>query len=141
MSAQEAGGYLGIQVDQQGFVTESSIANVVILDREGVAKTTPFDGRILSGTTVQRAYDLHQSMMDSGVVQAFEFAHFTALEAQEANEVMLFGGGSCVPVVKLDGKAVGTGRPGPAFQAFHAALAQDMRDTPSAHLDPIPGLA
>ncbi len=65
----------------------------------------------------------------------------TAEEALQAKEVMLFGGGSCSAVTRLQGCVVGDGKPGPVFRAFHAALEADMPHPPSGHLDPIPGLA
>ena len=45
MAAQDAGGTLGIQVDDAGLLRESAVLNVVVIDADGVFRTPPFPSR------------------------------------------------------------------------------------------------
>ena len=49
---------------------------------------------------------------------------------------MFFGGGYCVPLVEIQGKQVGNGKPGNVFKAVDTLLFTDMNA--NVETDPIP---
>lgn len=46
----------GIWVNDEGNVAETCMGNVAIVDQAGVLRTPPYDGTILAGTTILRAF-------------------------------------------------------------------------------------
>ena len=88
-------------------------------------KTPRFDG-ILAGTTVKRAYDLKDSLLENKIINGFEFCDLTEKDALEAAEMIMFGGGYCVPIVEMDGRKIGNGTPGMVYQAIDNLLVKDM---------------
>jgi len=105
-------------VDRDGYVTEGGSTNAWIVDASGALRTRPANGAILAG--VMRA-TLLRVAAEAGV--AVEERAFSLAEAHAAREAFLTSTTNpCVPVVALDGVAVGDGRPGPAAQRLAAAL-------------------
>ena len=135
LRAKETGGDLGIAIDQRGIIQESSIANFAIVTKDEILKTPKFDG-ILAGTSVKRAYDLKDELLDANVINGFEFCDLKEEDAYNANELMFFGGGYCVPIVEIQGKQVGNGKPGKVFKAVDTLLFTDMNA--NVETDPIP---
>ncbi|CAM9167460.1 unnamed protein product [Choristocarpus tenellus] len=130
MTSQDKGGSYGIQVDSEGNVGETCTGNVVIVDKAGVLRTPTFDGTILPGTTLQRAFALAPKLVEDGLLSDFEFCTVPAATLHLATEVVILGGGGIVPVVEVDGKPVGGGEstpePGPVFLALFKLLDADM---------------
>ena len=135
LRAKETGGDLGIAIDQRGIIQESSIANFAIVTKDKILKTPKFDG-ILAGTSVKRADDLKDELLDANVINGFEFCDLKEEDAYNANELMFFGGGYCVPIVEIQGKQVGNGKPGKVFKAVDTLLFTDMNA--NVETDPIP---
>ena len=135
LRAKETGGDLGIALDPDGYIQESSIANFAIVTQDKVLKTPKFDG-ILAGTTVKRAYDLKDGLLKKNIIDGFEFCDLTEKDALGAVEMIMFGGGYCVPVVEMDGRKIGNGRPGKVYQAIDNLLVTDMSS--EIETDPIP---
>ncbi len=105
-------------VDAQGYVTEGGSTNAWIVDASGALRIRPADGAILAG--VMRA-TLLRVAAEAGV--AVEERAFSLAEARAAREAFLTSTTNpCVPVVALDGAAVGDGRPGPVTGQLAAAL-------------------
>lgn len=113
-AAKEKGAFEAWMVDASGHVTEATAANAWIVDSEGVIRTRPLSNDILAGVTravVMRVASERQ-------MRILE-APFTVAEAHAAREAFLTNAtGPVVPVVSIDGKKVGTGRPGPITQAL-----------------------
>ena len=100
-----------VLLDQDGFVGESTTANVVICNRDKGLVTPPRD-RVLPGVTLQTTEELAATL---NVPFAEEL--FTAEEMKLADEVMLVSTSICVlPVVQCDGKPIGNGSPGPIYR-------------------------
>lgn len=55
---QDKGGLEGIWVNNDGYVAETCMGNVAIVDQAGVMRSPPYDGTILAGTTLLRAFAL-----------------------------------------------------------------------------------
>lgn len=50
-----------------GNVAETCMGNVAIVDREGVLRSPPYDGSILAGTTLLRAFALAPQLVQVGM--------------------------------------------------------------------------
>jgi D-alanine transaminase len=101
-------------VDARGFVTEGSSSNAWIVTAGGDVVTRPADHSILGG--ISRAVVLDAvAALGLAVVER----NFTAKEAQTAREAFVTAASQIVqPVVRIDGKPVGDGRPGPVTIAL-----------------------
>ena len=103
-------------LDEDGMVCEATTANVVAyFPGEGVV--SPPHGIILPGISVAMIAELCASL---GI--AFVERNLSPSQIQGAEEILLCSTSPCVlPVVRLNGKPVGTGRPGPVFDRLLAA--------------------
>ncbi|MBW7933792.1 MAG: D-amino acid aminotransferase [Gemmatimonadaceae bacterium] len=121
-AASEAGAYEAI-LHEDGVVTEGAATNVfVVLD--GALRTHPLSQRILPGITRKVLMELMADLRIPVVEEPVPFAKLAAAE-----EVFVCGSTTDVtPVVRIDGVAVGTGKPGPLTvkirEAFEARLYQ-----------------
>src|SRR6185369_16158617 len=98
-----------------GFVTEASSSNVFVV-KDGVVAAPPQDNLILLGIT----YDLVVRLAAEGAVK-LEIRPIAESELRSADEVWLSSSTKEVlAVTRIDGKPVGTGKPGPAFRRMHA---------------------
>jgi D-alanine transaminase len=100
---------------RNGFVTEASSSNVFVV-KDGVVAAPPQDNLILLGIT----YDLVTRLAKEGAVK-LEIRPVPEAELRGADEIWLSSSTKEVlAVTTLDGKPVGTGKPGPAFKRMHA---------------------
>jgi D-alanine transaminase len=106
---------------RDGFVTEASSSNVFVV-KDGVVAAPPQDHLILLGIT----YDLVTRLAKDGTVK-LEIRPVSESELRAADEIWLSSSTKEVlAVTKLDGKPVGSGKPGPVFRRMHA-LYQDYK--------------
>lgn len=124
MEAREKGGYMGIQLDEHGNLTESAIANVACI-LPGGHFVTPKPDMILEGTTVKRVLEFCQSLIEEGVLSSAGRADIHVEQAKTAVEMMLLGGDHIVPIVELDGVTIGEGKTGPISTRIRSFLAKD----------------
>ncbi|HEX6609567.1 MAG TPA: D-amino-acid transaminase [Hyphomicrobiaceae bacterium] len=95
-------------VDAEGYVTEGASSNAWIVDKDGQLVTRTADHAILRGVTRMTLMDVLER---EGV--AFVERPFTVKEAKQAREAFLTSASSVVmPVVSIDGQAIGNGEPG-----------------------------
>lgn len=103
-------------VDGDGRVTEGASSSALIVDRDGVLVTRPNGRDILPGCT-RAAIGM---LAERNGLQVVERA-FTVAEALAAREAMLTSASSfALPVVSIDGRPVGDGRPGPIARRLRA---------------------
>jgi D-alanine transaminase len=103
-------------VDAKGFVTEGASSNAWIVDSQGRLVTRPTDNRILEGVTRTTLIDV----LEKEGIELVERA-FTVEEARAAREAFITSATNIVmPVVAIDGKAVGNGAPGLLAQRLRA---------------------
>ncbi len=108
-AAKEAGAAEAWMVDDVGFVTEGAATSAWIVDAEGRLRTRGTQSNILAGVT--RA-NLHRLAEEHGV--PVEERPFTVAEAKGAAEAFYTAASAFLtPVVRIDGSAIGDGRPGP----------------------------
>jgi D-alanine transaminase len=116
-AAKEAGAGEAWFVDAKGEVTEGGSSNAWIVDKTGTLRTRATTANILRGVT-------RSTLMEviAGLQMKVDETPFTPAEAQTAREAFITGAGSLVlPVVSIDGKAVGDGTPGPVATRLRAA--------------------
>jgi D-alanine transaminase len=107
--AREAGAVEAWFVDELGFVTEGASSNAWIVDSEGRLRTRDTNANILRGITRRTLMDV---IANEGL--AVDERPFTPDDARQAREAFITGAGTLVlPVVSVDGKPVGEGKPGP----------------------------
>jgi D-alanine transaminase len=117
-AAKDAGAKDAWFVGNDGFITEGASSNAWIV-KDGVLRTRPGSNRILTGITMSVVKELAAELQ----IKVEERA-FTTDEAQAASEAFLTSATQIVmPVISIDGRKVGAGKPGPVAtrlrEAFH----------------------
>jgi D-alanine transaminase len=118
--ARKAGAYEAWFVDNDGFVTEGASTTAWIVDKDGHVVTRQLSHDILPGVTrrviIEAAADGQLAIVER---------KFTVGEVLGAREAFLSSAsGAAIPVVKIDGKAIGDGTPGPLTRRIQALYAQ-----------------
>jgi D-alanine transaminase len=101
-------------VDKSGAITEGASANAWIVTQAGVLVTRHADQAILRGITRTVLFD---AIKAQGL--AVEERRFTLDEAYGAREAFITSATQIVlPVVRIDGRPIGDGKPGPVVMAL-----------------------
>ena len=107
-AARQEGAHEAWFVDADGFVTEGAASNAWIITQAGTLVTRPLGTGLLAGVTRATVMDelkLLQLTVDERA--------FTVAEAKGAAEAFITSAtGTVMPVVRIDGHSIGTGRPG-----------------------------
>ena len=115
-AAIEQGAHDAWFVDKAGNVTEAAAANAWIVTQSGKVVTRPADHAILRGITRTVLLD---AIKAQGL--AIEERPFTLEEAYAAREAFATSATQIVmPVVRIDGRSIGGGKPGPVAIALRA---------------------
>jgi D-alanine transaminase len=105
-------------VDKDGMVTEAASANAWIVTQAGRVVTRPADHGILKGITRTVLFDVIKAQGLSVEERAFALS-----EAYAAREAFVTAASQIVlPVVRIDGHAIGEGKPGPVATALRRAF-------------------
>ncbi|MEI8012119.1 MAG: branched-chain-amino-acid transaminase [Candidatus Omnitrophota bacterium] len=123
IEANNAGVPEAIMLDGSGYVAECTGDNIFMV-KDGILKT-PVQGR-LRGITRDAVMQLAADVLKMDVQEAFITRH----EFYNAEEVFLTGtAAELIPVVKIDGRVIGSGKPGPVtlqlLELFHQAVRKD----------------
>ncbi len=114
--ARRAGGYEAVLVDRDGLVTEATHSSILWV-RDGRLEGTPDGPAILPGT---KRHFVQSLAPDAGI--PFAEARITLDDLQASDEVLLLGTTiEVLPVIAIDGRAVGDGRPGPVGRRLGSA--------------------
>ena len=117
-AAREQGAREAWFVDREGYVTEGSSTNAWIVTAAGKVVTRPADSAILRGIT---RTVLIEAIAAQGLV--LEERPFTLAEAYAAREAFVTAASQIVmPVVRIDGRSVGGGVPGPIARALRGGF-------------------
>lgn len=124
IEAHLAGVSEALTLNTEGYVAEGSGDNVFVV-RSGELMTPPSYIGALQGITRQAIVDLAREMGYTVKEQPF-----TRYDVFVADEVFLTGtAAEMIPVVKVDGRVIGDGKPGPITQAllegFHKIVRED----------------
>jgi len=104
---------------EDGWVTEGTSSSAFIFDEAGVIRTQPLGHHILPGVTRRAVLRL------AATERPFTVA--VALRAREA--FMTAASAFVLPVVEIDGVAIGEGRPGPVARAFRDLYIEEARNS------------
>jgi len=120
----QAGADEALMMNDQGYVTEGSSDNIFII-KNGVIKTPPVYLGALEGITRNAIIDLAK---ENGYT--LEESPFTRHDVYIADEVFLTGtAAEVIPVVSVDERTIGTGKPGPItndlLRAFRESVEKD----------------
>ncbi len=108
-AAKNAGAYEAWMVDRNGMITEGASCNAWIVTADGRLVTRPADGGILRGITREVVLN---AIARFGLT--LEERAFSVNEAKAAREAFqTSASGIVMPVVTIDGAAIGDGKPGP----------------------------
>jgi branched-chain amino acid aminotransferase len=108
IEARQAGALEAIMLNDQGHVAEATADNVFIVHKGGILSPSAAQGA-LKGVTRSTIIDIAR---DLGIPEGE--AVLTRYDLWCADECFLTGSGAeVIPVVKLDGRTIGTGKPGP----------------------------
>ncbi|MGI8571001.1 MAG: D-amino-acid transaminase [Methylocella sp.] len=121
--ARESGACEAWLVDSLGMVTEGAASNAWIISKAGVVVTRQLDHSILRGITRTTLIEI---VAAEGL--KLEERKFNLEEVFAAREAFITGATTLImPVVRIDGRAIGAGIPGPVASKlramFHAAAA------------------
>jgi D-alanine transaminase len=123
-AASEAGAQEAWMVED-GFVTEGGSSSAFIVTSAGSIVVRPLSHAILPGITRKSLLRLSQ---ESGI--SLEERRFTVEEAYGAAEAFLTSASNFVlPVVSIDGRPVGDGKPGPVTQKLRRLYLEMARAT------------
>ena len=122
-AARQAGAYEAWLVDAAGRVTEGASTNAWIVDAQGRLRTRDTGANILRGVTRSGVAALAERLQIPVIEEPF-----TVDEAQGASEAFVTAASAFVlPVVAIDGKPVGSGKPGPVAQRLRALYVEAAR--------------
>jgi D-alanine transaminase len=108
---------------EDGYITEGTSSTAFILDQDGVVRTQPLGHHILPGVTRRAVLRLAAS---EGV--KLEERPFSVAEALVAREAFMSAASAFVlPIIEIDGRKIGDGRPGPVARAFRALYIDEAR--------------
>src|SRR5262249_25687492 len=108
IEAHRAGCQEALMLNHQGEVAECTGDNIFLV-KHGLLRTPPINAGILEGVTRNTVIELAEA---AGIV--VEEIALTRHDVYAADEVFLTGtGAEIIPVVKVDGRVIGTGKPGP----------------------------
>ena len=120
-AARRQPGARAVLLDQQGFIGEASTANVVAYYADRGLVTPRIDG-VLPGISQQVLFELADA---AGIAHAE--ADLTPQEFAAADELFITSTSICLqPIVRVDGKPVGDGRPGPIYRQLLAAWSEKV---------------
>jgi branched-chain amino acid aminotransferase len=115
IEANQAGCEEAIMLNAEGFVSECTGDNVFIV-KEGHLSTPPLSAGALYGITRRVVLEMAEEMG-----MPCSEPNLTRYDLFNADECFLTGSGAeIVPVVKIDGRIIGNGKPGPATEKLVA---------------------
>lgn len=109
-----------------GVVSEGSTENFIIADVED-RLIFPDPSRMVEGITVLRAKELAQSLLDNNAISAIEERLVMEDEVRQAKEIMILSTSlNVLPATQLEGRAVGSGKPGKIAKALLELMQKDI---------------
>ena len=127
-AAREKGATEAILYEADGTVTEGAATSFWIVDKDGVLRTRQLGEQILPGCTRGALIAL---MQEQGV--AFQEGPFTLDDVRTAREAFISSATSFVkPMLKIDGREVGDGTPGPISRKLFDMFALHVKGLPNA---------
>ena len=112
---------------RDGYLTESSASNIAAV-KNGVILCPPMDNLILGGITYELMIELARKH-----AMPLDVRRIHRREVKKADELWIMSSTKeVVPIVKLDDKPIGTGRPGPVFKQMQKLFDEYKRNLSAA---------
>ena len=112
--------------DADGHLTEGATENVGIVTRAGEL-VFPRLENILAGTSMLRLMELAREQVSAGALRAVAARDITEQEVFGVAEVLIVGTTiNVVAAVEYEGRAIGSGAPGPVWRALSRLLERDI---------------
>jgi branched-chain amino acid aminotransferase len=113
LEALQAGAGEGLMLNEQGYVSECTGDNIFLV-RDGALTTPPISAGALAGVTRGVVFEIARELRIS-----ISEPMITRYDIYTAAECFLTGtAAEVIPVVRLDGRTIGSGRPGPVTRRF-----------------------
>jgi branched-chain amino acid aminotransferase len=126
----------GIWYDHEGHLAEAATSCVAIVSQEKIFKYPRFE-HILKGTGLIRGAELAKELVRSGELRGISQTDITQYEVYESSEMLVLGSGAVIPVVKYDGRSIGSGKPGPVSCRLWELFQKDIAEGPIGVRTPI----
>jgi branched-chain amino acid aminotransferase len=121
-----------VGLDEDGALAEGPTENIGLVTGD-LRLLFPEDRRILPGTTMERVISLAEGLVGSKRLASIGRDRLSLADAAAAREILIAGTSpDVVAVTVFDGRPVGTGKPGPVYQALRRLLADDILGNPAA---------
>ncbi|MEK6772766.1 MAG: aminotransferase class IV [Bdellovibrionota bacterium] len=112
--------------DEQGFITECSTENLIILDQKNQL-CRPQLRRILKGTTMMRVFELAQKLVPTGKIKSTIERNISESDLFAAKELMIVGTTwDVLSVTKYEGKNIFDGKVGAISKELLSLLQEDQ---------------
>lgn len=116
--------------DAEGYLAESAIANLCLVNHDGMIEVPEFRNA-LPGTTLRRALELAEGQVK------YRYRRIREADIPRASEALLLGTGpECVAVVEYEGQTIGDGKEGKVARLLRELIRKDIVATGV----PVPGL-
>jgi branched-chain amino acid aminotransferase len=122
IEAIESGVEEAIMLNEQGHVAETSTENIFIVKNGVVSTPHPSQG-VLRGITRDAVIEIAKELG-----YPLEERPITVHELYNADEVFVTGtAAELVPIVKITGRGIGEGKPGPVFSRISGGFRQTIK--------------
>lgn len=123
IEAQQAGALEAVMLNAEGYVAECTADNIFVM-RKGRLLTPSVSAGALQGVTRDAVFDIAD-----GLGLSVEEGLLTRYDLYTADECLMTGtGAEIISVVRLDGRPIGTGCPGPETARIRRAFAKLCRE-------------
>jgi branched-chain amino acid aminotransferase len=123
IEAINAGADAAIMLNIHGYVSEASTENIFIV-KNGVIYIPPLEAGILKGITRESVIEIAKNL-NIPVIER----NLTIHDLYTADEVFLAGtAAELTPVVKIDGRVINDGKPGPVFRKIYEEFRKIVYD-------------
>jgi branched-chain amino acid aminotransferase len=124
--AVDAGVDFVVGFDAKGFMTEGATENAGIITEDGELAFPRLEN-ILAGTTMLRVAGFARQLVAKGELRSVSFRDISEQEVLAAAEMFFTGTTlNVAPVVEYEGRAIGTGRPGPVALKLNEFIVRDV---------------
>ncbi len=130
MEANSAGVKYAFTLSEKGMLAEGPVVSACLVTADK-ALLFPRAETVFQGLTKARILELAQNLVAEGVLSRVGAADISKADLFEASEILVSGTVTgLIAVRELDGKPIGSGRPGPVFTRLRGLLQEDIRTNP-----------
>jgi branched-chain amino acid aminotransferase len=121
IEAGKAGCLEAVMLNREGFVAECTADNIFIVTKNGLFAPAPYHGA-LDGITMQTVMEIA-----AGLHIGTHQTALTQYDLYNADECFMTGtGAEIMPIIRIDGRAIGTGKPGEVTRQLRERFRQTV---------------